>query len=297
MSNLPETVTTLYCPNGSVVYVVGTAHFSKESIEDVRQVIRTKRPDAVVLELCQDRKMLLQYSEEDILREASTMTVAKMRSFVHRDGLVAGLAQFMFLNLSAELTRQLGVAPGGEFRAGYEEGIRLSARVILGDRLIGVTFKRVMAALSLWQRLRLTILMVRMLVSKLEITQEDLEQLKTRDMVTLFIGELSTEYPALVRVLVEERDQVLTHSLKSAANCALQPHGPPVTVVGVMGMGHVPGVELNWETESDVRELLTVPQPSHTSRFLWAGFRIGTKIGILGACAVTVYLIARRVTS
>jgi hypothetical protein len=34
----PETVTVLKSSNGSVVYLVGTAHFSEESQEDVSQV-------------------------------------------------------------------------------------------------------------------------------------------------------------------------------------------------------------------------------------------------------------------
>lgn len=34
----PDTVTVLKSSNGSVVYLVGTAHFSKESQEDVAQV-------------------------------------------------------------------------------------------------------------------------------------------------------------------------------------------------------------------------------------------------------------------
>lgn len=34
----PETVAVLKASNGSVVYLVGTAHFSKESQEDVAQV-------------------------------------------------------------------------------------------------------------------------------------------------------------------------------------------------------------------------------------------------------------------
>lgn len=35
---LPDTVAVLKGSNGSVVYLVGTAHFSKESQEDVAQV-------------------------------------------------------------------------------------------------------------------------------------------------------------------------------------------------------------------------------------------------------------------
>lgn len=41
---LPNTVTTLHCPNGSVVHIVGTAHFSKESVEDVRSTIARTKP-------------------------------------------------------------------------------------------------------------------------------------------------------------------------------------------------------------------------------------------------------------
>lgn len=38
--NLPETVTLLTMPNGCNVYLVGTAHFSEKSSEDVANVVR-----------------------------------------------------------------------------------------------------------------------------------------------------------------------------------------------------------------------------------------------------------------
>lgn len=38
VSTFPDTVAVLKASNGSVVYLVGTAHFSKESQEDVAQV-------------------------------------------------------------------------------------------------------------------------------------------------------------------------------------------------------------------------------------------------------------------
>lgn len=42
-SDLPETVTVLDCPNGSRVFLVGTAHFSPSSVEDVKKTINTVR--------------------------------------------------------------------------------------------------------------------------------------------------------------------------------------------------------------------------------------------------------------
>ncbi len=38
--------------SGAKVYLVGTAHFSKESCEDVSLVIQAVQPDIVMVELC-----------------------------------------------------------------------------------------------------------------------------------------------------------------------------------------------------------------------------------------------------
>ena len=288
---LPRTVTTLHCPNGSVVHVVGTAHFSPESVEDVRKTIGETKPATVVLELCPSRQMILHYSEEDILREARSMTFAKMRSIIRRDGLVSGITQSVFLRLSAELTQKLGVAPGGEFRAGYEEARQLpNCPVVLGDRHVGITFKRAMASLSLWQRLRFSFLLFRSMLSEVEITPEEVERMKTKDMVQLLMGEFGSEFPALVEVFVSERDKILAYSLMRAANCAQEPYGPAVTVVGVMGMGHVPGVEANWMQDVDVQHLMTTPPPTRTSRTV----KLLLRTGIVAACATTIYFVGRR---
>ncbi len=293
MAELPDTVTTLRCPNGSTVHVVGTAHFSRESADDVRRTISSTKPQTVVLELCQDRQMILRYSEESILREAQNMNLLTLRSFVRRDGLVAGITQSIFIKISAHLTKQLGVAPGGEFRAGYEEAQRIQAKVVLGDRLVGITFKRALAALSLWQRIRFAFLLAKSLFSDIDITPEEVDRMRDRDMVTLLLGELDQQFPAIVETFVNERDQILAYSLMAAANSAHPPYGPPVTVVGVMGIGHLRGIEANWNQNIRVVDLLSVPRPSRTSRLVW----FGAKVSIVGLVAAGVVYVARRFLS
>ncbi len=293
MSDLPDTVTTLRCPNGSTVYVVGTAHFSRGSADEVRKTISQTQPQTVVLELCQDRQMMLRYSEESIIREAQNMTLFSVQNFIRRDGLIAGITQSIFVKFSAHLTRQLGVAPGGEFRAGYEEAQKIRARVVLGDRLVGITFKRALAALSLWQRVRFAFLLTRALASDIEITPEEVERMRDRDMVSLLMGELDQEFPAIAETFVTERDQILAYSLMAAANCAQRPYGPAVTVVGVMGIGHLKGIEENWNKEIAVVELLSIPQPSRTSRVVW----LGVKVAAVGMVAAGAVYVARRLLS
>lgn len=86
-------------------------------------------------------------------------------------------------------------------------------------------------------------------------------------------GELATELPALSHVFVNERDIVLANSLMKAANCVSFPYGPPVKVVGVVGMGHVSGIKEHWLTNEsrDVSNLLTIPLPHLSVRIFWTG--------------------------
>ena len=91
---------------------------------------------------------------------------------------MASIVQFIFLKFTAELTQQLGMAPGGEFRAGYEEARRIGADIVLG-----ITFRRVLASLSFWRKLQFVFLLLRSLTKRIEITPEEVERFKSRDMI------------------------------------------------------------------------------------------------------------------
>ena len=51
VSQLPESVKHITV-DGRDIYLVGTAHVSKESVEDVRMTIEALKPDTVAVELC-----------------------------------------------------------------------------------------------------------------------------------------------------------------------------------------------------------------------------------------------------
>lgn len=76
--NLPSTVSLLTNEYGSKVYIVGTAHFSRESQDDVSLVIRNVRPDIVMVELCSARVHMLSHDEKTLLEEAKDINLAKV---------------------------------------------------------------------------------------------------------------------------------------------------------------------------------------------------------------------------
>ncbi|MXQ95343.1 hypothetical protein E5288_WYG005130 [Bos mutus] len=119
--NLPHTVTELVAEDGSRVYVVGTAHFSDDSKRDVVKTIREVQPDVVVVELCQYRVSMLKMDERTLLREAKEISLEKLQQAIRQNGVASGLMQMLLLKVSAHITEQLGVAPGGEFREAFKE--------------------------------------------------------------------------------------------------------------------------------------------------------------------------------
>uniref|UniRef100_A0A1X7TNY9 TraB domain-containing protein n=1 Tax=Amphimedon queenslandica TaxID=400682 RepID=A0A1X7TNY9_AMPQE len=187
------------------------------------------------------------------------------------EGQVAGLTHAVFIKISANLMDKLGVAPGGEFRMGFQEGTKVGSTILLGDRSIRMTFKRALRALPIWQQLRLFYMLFTSVAFDLDISPEDIEKMKNSDMVEMLTGELAAELPALSHVFVNERDLVLANSLMAAANCLIEPYAPPVTIVGIVGIGHVNGIKEHWMKEEarDISKLLTLSPPHWSSRIFW----------------------------
>ncbi|XP_015784086.1 traB domain-containing protein [Tetranychus urticae] len=286
---LPETVTVLEGPHGSKVYLIGTAHFSEKSWQDVEQVIRHVRPNVVVLELCKSRLYILEYDEKTVLEEVKNMGVSKIRSNINQYGFVQGIISALLISLSAQLAKHLGMLPGGEFRTAFREAKQIPGCVIhLGDRPVHITLTRGISSLNFWQKMKL---IYSILSNNESISKEEIERCKEKSSLDQMLNEMAQEYPPLSKVFVDERNTYLTYSLQLAASpipCPQTKKLVPSVVVGVVGIGHVPGIKECWGkvTDADIPPLLKIPEKSLTSKIveksvkisvlsimLWAGYR------------------------
>uniref|UniRef100_A0A1I8MT40 TraB family protein n=1 Tax=Musca domestica TaxID=7370 RepID=A0A1I8MT40_MUSDO len=278
--NLPSTVTVLDTPFGSKVYLVGTAHFSEESQDDVSFVIRNIRPDAVMVELCTSRIPILKLDEKTLLEEAKSFNLAKIRSIIHSHGYINGIFFILLLQMSAQIAKDLGMAPGGEFRRAFEEIHKLPGCMLhLGDRPIRITLHRALRALSLWQ----TVKLVWRLTSSDTISIEEVEECKQRDLLEKLMQEMAGEFPEFSDVFVKERDLFLCHSLQMAA--LPQPaEGTgelrPVRVVGVVGIGHANGIAKMWGRVDPhiIPAIMEIPPASLSTRIC----KYTVKYGLIG---------------
>ncbi|XP_066261651.1 traB domain-containing protein [Euwallacea similis] len=286
-SNLPDTVTLLtHKETGAKLYLVGTAHFSRESQADVELVIRQVQPQIVIVELCPSRTSILDLDESTILEEAKNVDMSKIIATIRSNGAINGLMYLLLLNMSAHITKEIGMAPGGEFRVAYREAKKIpNCCIHLGDRPIGITMRRALSRLTWFQTIKLA---WHLITSKDPISIEEIEKCKNRDMLEQLLADLAGEYPAFREVFLDERDIFLTNCLQNAA--ANKPKSKPgeiadeqLKIVGVVGIGHTPGIIRLWPVEQRpfAAQIMEIPPPSLASKIVKYSFRI-TLLGFGG---------------
>lgn len=195
--------------------------------------------------------------------------------------------------MSAQLAKELGMAPGGEFRRAFSEIKKIPGCLInLGDRPINITLQRALRALSFWQ----TIKLVWRVAFTESISIKEVEECKQRDLLEKLMAEMAGEFPAFSDVFVKERDLYLCHSLQVAALPVTQDignkaHVQPLKVVGVVGIGHAAGIAQNWGKvrPEDIPTILKIPTTSLATKVL----KVGIKYGLIGCTLYTVYKVVK----
>ncbi|MGM0521845.1 MAG: TraB/GumN family protein, partial [Pseudomonadota bacterium] len=256
--------------------LLGTAHVSAESADDVRKLIDTGEFDAVAIELCDARHHSM--ANPDAMGEQDLFQVFKQG----KAGMVAAsLALGAFQQRIAE---QSGIQPGAEMRAAVDEAKRLDLPLVLIDRDVGITLKRIYRNVPWWQRFSLFSGLLGSVLSRQDVAQEEIEKLKEGDILEATFSEFAAESEALYTPLIRERDRYMALRLAEDA-----PPGRYQHVLVILGAGHLKGTGEHLEAplpESPTAEIASLeasPPPSKLWKMLpWAitalvliGFAIG----------------------
>lgn len=236
---------------GKEITIIGTAHVSQKSVEDVKRVIGEVCPDAVCVEL--DRNRLESLVNEKRYRSLDLAQAIRDRQLLYVLASV-GLSAYQ-----RKIGQKLGTKPGAELLTAVRCCQELGARLVLADRDIQVTLKRTWANLSLVNKLRIGISIIAAPFAASELTEDQIEALKDRDTVSEMLTELSKLIPGVREPLIDERDQYLASSLAEA---------PGKRLVAVVGAGHVEGVLAHLKSARVNRASLEqLPRPSRLRRF------------------------------
>jgi len=242
--SLPESVTKISL-DGKEIFLVGTAHVSRESVEDVKKTIQTVKPDSVCIELCEPRYRVM--TERDAWRKMNIFKIIREK----KSTLL--LAQLILGAFYRQLGEKLGIQPGAEMLEAVNQAGKLGAKVILADREIEITLKRVFRYLSFWNKIKILSHFIAGLIAGEEIDEKLIEQLKTKDQLEAALSEFAEKLPEVKRRLLDERDIYLAQKIRHA-------DGPKV--VAVVGAGHVAGIKKSIKKEQSLDELIKIPPKS-----------------------------------
>lgn len=235
--------------NDKCITIIGTAHVSRYSAEEVKEIIQEIQPDCICIELDDQRYQNLknpkEFSDMDIVQVIKNKKVGSL------------LVNIILSSYQKRTADKLNATAGMEMMTGIQCAEEMGCELKMIDRNIQTTFSRIWRSHSLIQKCKLITDLILSIFDDEEVTEEEIENLKQSDMLDAALKEVSKSYPVVARVLIHERDQVLAQNMKTA---------PGQKIVAVVGAAHVPGILKAIHEEINVDELCSVPEKTFLSK-------------------------------
>ncbi len=264
--------------DGVSITLLGTAHISHASTEKVREMITSGHFDAVAIELCPSRHNAI----------VNPDALAKMDLFqVLREKKAAMVAANLALGAYQQrMAEQLDIVPGAEMRMAIDCARADHLPVLLIDREIAVTLKRIYRNVPWWQRLHLISGLLGSVMSRRRISEEEIERLKEGDILESTFTQFAEQAQALYVPLIDERDRYMAARIRDEIS-----HGQHRNILAIVGAGHLKGMDRYLHEDPAgqpppreiIAQLDVVPAPSRWPKLIpWlivaliiAGFAMG----------------------
>lgn len=230
--------------NRELLTIIGTAHVSEESVNEVKDAIYEQHPDIVAIELDRGRyaKIKMMGIEED--DEISVTRIIKE----NKVGLF--LVNTLLGYFQSKIGDEVNVDPGSEMIGAIEACEDLNIPIALIDREINITLQRALNKMGFMEKAKFA---YGLLLSIFGLDDDeddiDIEELKKSETIDDMMEIFKDEAPSVYEVLVHERDAYLAGRIMQI---------PHEKVIAVVGAGHRPGIEKyldNPETLPDLRDL------------------------------------------
>lgn len=232
--------------NRELLTIIGTAHVSEESVNEVKDAIYEQHPDIVAIELDRGRyakikNKMMGIEEDDEISVTRIIKENKVGLF-----LVSTLLGYF----QSKIGDEVNVDPGSEMIGAIEACEDLNIPIALIDREINITLQRALNKMGFMEKAKLA---YGLLLSIFGLDDDeddiDIEELKKSETIDDMMEIFKDEAPSVYEVLVHERDAYLAGRIMQI---------PHEKVIAVVGAGHRPGIEKyldNPETLPDLRDL------------------------------------------
>ncbi|MDO5850220.1 MAG: TraB/GumN family protein [Methanobacteriaceae archaeon] len=208
--------------------IIGTAHVSQDSVDEVKEAILEECPEVVAVELDRRRYTRLMQDRAGIEVD-DTISVSKI---IKEDKVGVFLATSILSYFQNKIGSNVEVAPGSEMIGAIEAAEEVGSKIALIDRDINITLQRVLNKMTLREKLSFVF---ECIVAFIKGDEEELsiEDLKKEDVIEELMEEFKKISPGSYDALVNERDAYLARSILNIEEDQ---------VIAVVGAGHKKGI-------------------------------------------------------
>lgn len=232
--------------NRELLTIIGTAHVSEESVNEVKDAIYEQHPDIVAIELDRGRYAKIKNKMMGI-EEDDEISVTRM---IKENKVGLFLVSTLLGYFQSKIGDEVNVDPGSEMIGAIEACEDLNIPIALIDREINITLQRALNKMGFMEKAKFA---YGLLLSIFGLDDDeddiDIEELKKSENIDDMMEIFKDEAPSVYEVLVHERDAYLAGRIMQI---------PHEKVIAVVGAGHRPGIEKyldNPETLPDLRDL------------------------------------------
>ena len=126
--------------DGKVLYLIGTAHVSGNSVNFVEECITEFEPDTVAVELDKNRM--------DALKNRKKFEETDIFDIFKKKKVLFFTVQLMMSSYQKKIAEKTGSAPGSEFKKAIEMAEEKELKLVNADRDISVTLKRTINSMT-----------------------------------------------------------------------------------------------------------------------------------------------------
>jgi pheromone shutdown-related protein TraB len=246
------------------IVIVGTAHVSEKSVQEVTAAIEEAKPDIVAVELCPARyRALTGQEEEQEIKISELLSGGKLYVF---------MVQWFLAYIQKKIGSEMGVKPGAEMLAAIDAAQKTGARVALVDRDVSITIQRFWSSMGIVDKIKLISSLIPAAFGWGE-EEIDIDSITQDDIVTQMIAEFRKISPSAASVLVDERDAYIARNLVQLSHEG--------RVLAVVGAGHRGGIK-NYLAHPETIPAIEPLQAKMTRKFSFAkAFGIAVTVLIL----------------
>lgn len=278
------------------LHIVGTAHVSQKSIDEVREAVDTVNPDVIAIELDPGRFTALkqQMKEDEDAANSIAQAVEKHESpkvkDLLKDNFTLMLVQWILAYVQRKIGMNVGIEPGAEMKEAIHLAEERGIRIVLIDRDIRITLARFWGGMKILEKIKLILaLMQSMFAADDEdgesaggINKVSIDELTNPDIIEMALEEFHTFSPNGAKALIDERDAYLAHGVIDLEK------SPYERAVVVVGAGHVPGITRYQEDPSTLPPLSELlARPKH---YPWGNIIGGLLVAMFAVILIAIAL-------